>query len=582
MSTSLLRHLAIFSLLALSTAVAHAQAIRSNPGCRASTLERNDDDSTGLVPIGFRVNLFGKQRDSLYVNNNGNVTFDEPLVAYSPEPIREIPNEMIAAFWADVDTTGVRSNVVTYGRDTVGGRAIFCANYVNVGYFLSRDDKLNSFQIVLIDRSDTGAGNFDIEFNYERILWETGEASEGVNGFGGISARVGYTNGTRVADSSFELPGSGVPGSFLDAGPNALVRQSLNSGVPGRLLFAVRNGALRQSLTANPVSLLFRAPGDAPVTPAPQQVSLVSSAGPLTFGTPQVRTFSGGNSWLQVTANTTTTPGSLTVRVDPTGLARGAHTGEITVQPTDTTIPAVTIPVVVLVGNAVPFTFRSGVVNGASFVSGVIVPGSIFSVFGENLAAGQVAPGASTLPTALGGVSVLINGRAIPLFFISPGQINGFVPFDVALGNATLQVVRNNVQGPPVPIDVARTLPGLFSTETSSGIIQNQDFSLNTSANPARGGSVVIVYLTGIGPVDNPPPAGQPAPPTPLARATATFRATIAGRDAPVLFVGLTPGYIGLAQANIQVPAGIPAGPQQLVLFGNDVASSPVFVYVRP
>lgn len=133
MIRSLLRPVLAVCLFLVSIGAAYPQAIRSIPGCRANTLARNDDDSTGLVSIGFTINLFGKQRSGLYVNNNGNVTFDEPLLAYSPEPIRQIPNEIIAAFWADVDTTGVRSNVVTYGRDTVNGRSAFCANYIDVG-----------------------------------------------------------------------------------------------------------------------------------------------------------------------------------------------------------------------------------------------------------------------------------------------------------------------------------------------------------------------------------------------------------------------------------------------------------------
>lgn len=584
MRLSLLRTIPIVYLLQLTVGMLNAQTIRSNPGCRAATLARNDDDSTDLVPIGFRINLFGKQRDALYVNNNGNVTFDKPLLDFSPEPIREIASEMIAAFWADVDTTAVRSNVVTYGRDTVNGRPVFCANYVDVGYYDAYDDKLNSFQIVLVDRSDTGAGNFDIEFNYERILWETGDASGGNRGFGGIAARVGYTNGTRSADASFELPGSGTPGAFLDAGPNALVRQSINSGIPGRLLFAVRNGALRQSLTSNPVSLLFRVAEGTAAGAVSQRIELISTGGPLPYGAPRLQTFSGGSGWLQLSATGgATTPNSLNVTVNAAGLARGAYTGEIRVQPTDLLIPPVTIPAVLLVGNSVPYTFRSGVVNGASFVSGVVVPGSIFSVFGENLALRQVVASGAPLPDSIDGTFILINGRRVPLFFVSPQQINGFVPYELILGVATLQISANGILGPPVGIDIARTLPGVFTFPSSGqGIIQNQDFSLNGESNAARAGSVVIVYLTGIGAVNNPPPAGQPAPLSPLSRATADFRASIGGLNAPVLFAGLTPGFIGLAQINVQVPTGLTAGPQQLVLFANNVTSSPVLVYLRP
>jgi hypothetical protein len=110
-----------------------------------------------------------------------------------------------------------------------------------VGYYSSQTDKLNSFQLVMIDRSDVGAGDFDIEFNYDQILWETGSASGGTNGFGGSSARAGYSNG---AGNFFELSGSGVNGAFLNGGPNQLITQRLNSGVDGRLIFSARNGGV--------------------------------------------------------------------------------------------------------------------------------------------------------------------------------------------------------------------------------------------------------------------------------------------------------------------------------------------------
>src|SRR5207249_9253138 len=110
-------------------------------------------------------------------------------------------------------------------------------------------DTLHSFQIILVDRTDTGAGNFDIEFNYDQIQWETGDASGGSNGLGGSSARVGYSNGSGVAGTFFELPGSGVNGAFLDGGPNALINQTLLSSTPGRLHFLVRSG---QVVTAPP------------------------------------------------------------------------------------------------------------------------------------------------------------------------------------------------------------------------------------------------------------------------------------------------------------------------------------------
>jgi hypothetical protein len=213
------------------------------PGFSANSLPPNDDGSTGAVNVGFSLNFFGAQTNQVFVNNNGNVTFNLPLAQFTPSALNTdnggIP--IIAPFFADVDTTNPASNVVTYGNASVGGHNAFGVDYINVGYFLSHADKLNSFQLILVDRSDTGAGNFDIEFNYDQIQWETGDASGGTNGLGGSSARVGYSNGTGLPGTFFELPGSGVNGAFLDGGPMQL-RSVSNGGTAGRLDFMVRGG----------------------------------------------------------------------------------------------------------------------------------------------------------------------------------------------------------------------------------------------------------------------------------------------------------------------------------------------------
>ena len=125
-------------------------------------------------------------------------------------------------------------------------------------------------------------------------------------------------------------------------------------------------------------------------------------------------------------------------------------------------------------------------------------------------------------------------------------------------------------------------LPGIFTySNTSQGIMQNQDFRLNGPAATPRGGTAVIVYLTGIGLVDNTIAPGAVTSNSPLSRSLARFTATIGGRPAEVLFAGYSPGSIGLAQVNVLVPSGL-TGAQQSVLFANNITSAPVLVYVAP
>ena len=222
----------------------------------SSTLAANDDGSSPSTSIGFMANFFGTNHSNLFVNNNGNVTFGGALPTYTPFGLTAATSRpIIAAFFADVDTRGTSSALLTYGASTFAtndtiSRNVFVANWIGVGYFNSQSNRLNNFQLLLVDRS---GGDFDIVFNYDAINWETGAASGGAGGLGGFSARVGYSAGTGVAGTFSEFAGSGVNGAFLNSGPSATAL-ILNSNVPlsdplytrtnGRYVFNVRNGSV--------------------------------------------------------------------------------------------------------------------------------------------------------------------------------------------------------------------------------------------------------------------------------------------------------------------------------------------------
>lgn len=219
-------------------------AIRTIPGDNAHSLPAEDDSPSPLANVGFNLNFFGVQTNQVYVNNNGNITFGQPLAQFTPNGLDSnnggIP--IIAPYFADVDTRA--GPVVTYGTGTLCGYQVFVVNYIGVGYYSEHLDKTDSFQLVLIDRPDTGAGNFDIEFNYGSMQWETGDASGGTDGLGGSSAVVGYSNGTGDAGTFFQLNGSAVNGALINGGPDALDTHSLMASTPGRYHFEVRNGTV--------------------------------------------------------------------------------------------------------------------------------------------------------------------------------------------------------------------------------------------------------------------------------------------------------------------------------------------------
>jgi len=233
-------------LLALLQGVAQASSIEPLAGCSTNTLPANDDDSTAAVDLGFTLDFFGTNHSSLFVNNNGNITFTSALGEFTPEPLASVGQPIVAPFWADVDTRGNGSGEVTYGQVVFQGQPALCVNWnnVGVGYFSAHVDKLNKFQLLLVDRSDVAAGDFDIVFNYDQVQWETGDASGGTDGLGGSSARAGYSNGDPSTPfTSLELPGSAVNGAFLDSNTDTgLINNSRDSATLGRYLFEVRNG----------------------------------------------------------------------------------------------------------------------------------------------------------------------------------------------------------------------------------------------------------------------------------------------------------------------------------------------------
>jgi len=206
----------------------------------------NDDGYLGPLALGFSANYFGTTYTSTFLSNNGYLTFGSGQGTYTPSGLGSgysgLP--IIAPFFADVDTRGAGSGLTSYGTGTYAGHTAWGATWPAVGYYGAQTDKLNTFQVILTDRSDTGAGNFDIYFNYDSIQWETGNASGGTDGLGGISAAAGYNAGSgNAAGTYYQIPGSLVNGALIDGGPDAL-NTGTNDGTPGQFLFEVRNGAV--------------------------------------------------------------------------------------------------------------------------------------------------------------------------------------------------------------------------------------------------------------------------------------------------------------------------------------------------
>jgi len=169
-------------------------------------------------------------------------------------------------------------------------------------------------------------------------------------------------------------------------------------------------------------------------------------------------------------------------------------------------------------------------------------------------------------------------------YFTSGGQLNVQVPWEFAGINFALVKVRiEDSFSELFTLDLSDYAPGIFVdfSGANRGIVTHLDGSLVTPQKPAAPSETVVVWGTGIGPVDVPQQSGVGAPSQPLAWTRITPQITVAGSACNVLFSGLTPGFAGLYQMNIALPANLPGGDQPLVVTSNGIVSNPTVIAVR-
>jgi uncharacterized protein (TIGR03437 family) len=229
-----------------------------------------------------------------------------------------------------------------------------------------------------------------------------------------------------------------------------------------------------------------------------------------------------------------------------------------------------------------------GVVNAASFAPG-LVPGSLLTVFGAGVSGSSPLDQAASLPlpAELAGTRVLLDGLPAPIYAVAnvggAEQANVQVPWQLTgKQEITVVVSRGTESSESIRVPVAPASPAVFTTGGTRGIVTyNTTGRLVTPAEPARPGDLLVVWATGLGPVDNEPASGHPGPRTPLARLRETAEVTLAGRPARVLFAGLAPGLVGVYQVNIEVPPDAGSGDLDLLVRVAGQASIPVKLALR-
>ncbi len=216
-----------------------------------------------------------------------------------------------------------------------------------------------------------------------------------------------------------------------------------------------------------------------------------------------------------------------------------------------------------------------GLVNGASFKPGApLAPNSLASAFGS-FGAGTADAVNLPLPRELGNLQVLVNNQTAPLLAVRSSQVNFQIPQATAPGRVPVRVMLAGREAGSGAVTVGPTGPGLFT-------VLNEDYRPNTESAKARAGSVVLIYATGQGTVSPAVADGAAAPADPLARTAANPVVYFGTEPGTVLFSGLAPGFVGLWQINVRLPASnLPSGQTPVFVGIGGIAGNAIPVWIE-
>jgi len=235
---------------------------------------------------------------------------------------------------------------------------------------------------------------------------------------------------------------------------------------------------------------------------------------------------------------------------------------------------------------AAPAYSAAGLVQAAAQVSEPLSPNSIATLYGANLSFNTHSLGpedlsGGELPLELEGVSVVVDYIPVPLLFVSPGQINFLIPYNITGNTATLFVLRQNLAGPVITVPLVLASPSFFTWNVNLAIATHVDGSLVSPSSPASAGEIVVFYAAGLGRTSPDILTGE------LVTRAATLlyisQLQVLFNGVPsdprnIYYAGVTPGFAGLYQINIRLPSPLPSNPSVQIGMGAQV--SPAGLYL--
>jgi uncharacterized protein (TIGR03437 family) len=237
-----------------------------------------------------------------------------------------------------------------------------------------------------------------------------------------------------------------------------------------------------------------------------------------------------------------------------------------------------------------PAYTAQSIVNAATQTVEALAPNTIATLYGTNLSFDTVPVASSNIvggmmPTSLDGVVVWVNAIPCSLFLVSPTQINFLVPYQITAGTVSVIVARDSQAGPTVSIQLNNTSPGLFLWNGNSAVAVHLNGQVISPTSPATPGEIVVVYAGGLGRTAPDATSGQLATAAFPIYYQSELQVLLNGVVCPpgsVLYAGLAPGFAGLYQINLVLPADLAANPQIQIGIGTQMSQASVQLPVQP
>ena len=210
-----------------------------------------------------------------------------------------------------------------------------------------------------------------------------------------------------------------------------------------------------------------------------------------------------------------------------------------------------------------PCFASDSVTNSASNKPGSLAPGTLATIYGTNLSF-----------TGFSGVEVYVRGLMTSISYVSDSQVNFLIPMNLLPGEATLKLVRDGTAGPPVKIALHEFAPALFQCDAETAIgLRWPDYALATPEVPAQRGEYVMLWATGLGAMATRKPTDLPLA-VQIARRK-DFKLILDGKevdDALITYVGAAPGFEGLYQINLLIPADVENSPEIRISLAGEIS----------